>query len=64
MGDPESEAWNKLPWRKFEQHVYRIQKRIYRASQRGNDKNSSEATKTLDEIRGSPASGSATGDTG
>src|SRR2546425_6172019 len=34
--DPESEAWNHLPWRKFEQHVYRIQKRIYRASQRGN----------------------------
>jgi RNA-directed DNA polymerase len=34
--DPESEAWNKLPWRKLEQHVYRIQKRIYRASQRGN----------------------------
>lgn len=34
--DPESEAWNKLPWRKFEQHVYRIQKRIYRASQCGN----------------------------
>lgn len=33
--DPTSEAWNKLPWRKFEQHVYRIQKRIYRASQRG-----------------------------
>ena len=34
--DPESEAWNHLPWRKFEQHVFRIQKRIYRASQRGN----------------------------
>src|SRR5450755_1306618 len=34
--DPESETWNKLPWRKFEQHVYRIQKRIYRASQHGN----------------------------
>src|SRR5690349_13482 len=33
---PESEAWSKLPWRKLEQHVYRIQKRIYRASQRGN----------------------------
>jgi RNA-directed DNA polymerase len=32
---PVSEAWNKLPWRKLEQHVYRIQKRIYRASQRG-----------------------------
>src|SRR6202790_623495 len=34
--DPESEAWNKLPWRKLEQHCFRIQKRIYRASQRGN----------------------------
>src|SRR5260370_21614055 len=33
--DPESESWRKLPWRKFEQHVYRIQKRIYRASERG-----------------------------
>ena len=36
--DPESEAWNTLPWKKFEQHVYRIQKRIYRASQRGNQR--------------------------
>jgi RNA-directed DNA polymerase len=26
--DPTSEAWRKLPWRKFEQHVYRIQKRM------------------------------------
>jgi RNA-directed DNA polymerase len=33
--DQESATWNKLPWRKLEQHVYRIQKRIYRASQRG-----------------------------
>src|SRR5437588_4490547 len=33
--EPESEAWNHLPWRKFEQHVFRIQKRIYRVSQRG-----------------------------
>jgi RNA-directed DNA polymerase len=31
-----SGAWRELPWRKLEQHVYRIQKRIYRASQRGN----------------------------
>lgn len=33
-----SEAWNKLPWRKLERHVYRIQKRIYRASQHGNER--------------------------
>ena len=36
--DPESEAWHNLPWRKLEQYVYRIQKRIYRASQRGNQR--------------------------
>src|SRR5258707_8820413 len=36
--DPTSEAWRKLPWRKFEQHVYRIQKRIYRANQRDNSR--------------------------
>src|SRR5260370_39315482 len=34
--DPESEAWNKIPWRKLEQQCFRIQKRIFRASQRGN----------------------------
>jgi len=34
--NPASEAWRTLPWKKFQQHVYRIQKRIYRASQRGN----------------------------
>ena len=34
--DPESESWSKLPWRKLEQHVYRIQKRIFKAEQRGN----------------------------
>lgn len=31
-----SEDWSLLPWRKLEQHVYRLQKRIYRASERGN----------------------------
>lgn len=34
--DLASETWRRLPWRKLEQHTYRIQKRIYRASQRGN----------------------------
>src|SRR6266704_6187361 len=36
LPDPESESWRKLPWRKLEQHVYRLQKRIFRAEQRGN----------------------------
>src|SRR5438477_2336805 len=34
--DPVSETWNTLPWKKLEKHTFRIQKRIYRASQRGN----------------------------
>src|SRR6266480_4469713 len=45
--DPESEAWNKLPWRKFEQHVYHIQKRIYRASQRGESRKVQKLQKLL-----------------
>src|SRR5215472_1550091 len=45
--DPESEAWSKLPWRKFEQHVYRIQKRIYRASQRGKTRKVQKLQKLL-----------------
>ena len=36
--DPESESWRTLPWRKFEQHVYRVQKRIFRAEQRGDQR--------------------------
>lgn len=31
----QSEAWDELPWAKLEKHVYRIQKRIYRAKQAG-----------------------------
>ena len=44
--DSESESWNKLPWRKLEQHVYRIQKRIFRAEQRGNKR----AVQTLQKL--------------
>src|SRR5262249_10323265 len=30
-----SEEWADLPWRKLEQHLYRLQKRIFKASERG-----------------------------
>src|SRR5207245_8360645 len=30
-----SEDWAALPWRKLEQHLYRLQKRIFKASARG-----------------------------
>src|SRR5215472_4525163 len=42
-----SEAWNTLPWRKLEQHVYRIQKRIYRASQQGKTRTVQKLQKLL-----------------
>src|ERR1700737_4973465 len=45
--DEQSVAWNKLPWRKLEQHVYRIQKRIYRASQRGETRKVEKLQKLL-----------------
>src|SRR5713101_7124102 len=32
------EDWARIPWRKLERKVYRLQKRIYQASLRGNDK--------------------------
>jgi RNA-directed DNA polymerase len=33
---PNDKGWALLPWPKIERHVYRLQKRIYRASSRGN----------------------------
>lgn len=51
--DPVSETWNALPWRKLEQHVYRIQKRMYRANQHGKKtpRGGNEATDTSFRIR-------------
>ncbi|HKF38366.1 MAG TPA: group II intron reverse transcriptase/maturase, partial [Ktedonobacteraceae bacterium] len=40
-------AWRELPWRKLEQYVYRVQKRIYRASQRGNRRQVEKRQKLL-----------------
>lgn len=33
---PSGKEWTFLPWTRLERHVYRQQKRIYRASSRGN----------------------------
>lgn len=30
-----SDEWNTIPWRKLERYIYRLQKRIYKAKQRG-----------------------------
>jgi hypothetical protein len=33
-----SETWKHIPWRKLERYGFRIQKRIFRASQQGNQR--------------------------
>src|SRR5216117_4173317 len=35
---PPMDEWEHLPWRRIERQVYKLQKRIYRASQRGDVK--------------------------
>jgi hypothetical protein len=62
--DPESESWHKLPWRKFEQHVYRIQKRIFRAEQRGNVRAVHKLQKLLMRVQSSATDSCPAGDAG
>ncbi len=63
--DPASESWNRLPWRKLEQHFYRIQKRIFQAEQRDNKHTSSPQTpKIVDEVQSGTADSGATSDSG
>lgn len=45
--DPESEAWKAIAWRKLEKYVFRIQKRIYRASQQGKTRTVQKLQKLL-----------------
>ena len=42
-----SEEWAELPWRKLEQHLYRLQKRIFKASERGDLKTVHKLQKLL-----------------
>jgi RNA-directed DNA polymerase len=42
-----SEEWTEIPWRKLEQHLYRLQKRIFKASERGDLKTVHKLQKLL-----------------
>lgn len=42
-----TEEWNAIPWRKLERKVFKLQKRIYKASQRGDVKMVRQLQKTL-----------------
>ena len=62
--DPASESWRTLPWRKLEQHVYRIQKRIFRAEQRGNVRAVHKLQKLLMRVQSSATDSCSAGDAG
>lgn len=49
--EEENERWEQLPWRKLEQHVFRLQKRIYKASQQGKSKAVHKLQKLLTKSR-------------
>jgi RNA-directed DNA polymerase len=42
-----SEQWAEIPWRKLEHHLYRLQKRIFKASERGDLKTVHKLQKRL-----------------
>ena len=58
------EDWAQIPWRKLERKVYRLQKSIYQASLRGNDKAVHTLQRLLMRITSSPNAGSPQGNTG
>jgi RNA-directed DNA polymerase len=42
--------WHSINWRKLERRVYKLQKRIYQASARGDVKTISQTPKDVDEV--------------
>ena len=62
--DPVSESWRKLPWRKLEQQVYRIQKRIFKAEERGNEQAVRHLQKLLMRIQSGQTDSGKTGYSG
>ena len=43
-------AWQDIPWKKVQRHVFRLQKRIYRATQRGRCQNRTQASEPAGEV--------------
>ena len=59
-----SEEWTALPWRKLEQHLYRLQKRIFKASARGDLKTVHKLQKLLMRVSVCPTLSCAQSDPG
>ena len=37
IGKPDSESWKNLPWKKFRKDLFRLQRRVWKAVQAGDD---------------------------
>jgi hypothetical protein len=61
---PNGNAWALLPWAKRERHVYRLQQRIYRASEPWKGSGSPQVTPVVDAFTSGPPVGSSEGNTG
>jgi RNA-directed DNA polymerase len=59
-----SEEWAALPWRKLEQHLYHLQKRIFKASERGDLKTVHQLQKLLMRVSVCPTRRRPTSDPG
>lgn len=55
--------WHEINWRKLERRVYKLQKRIYQASNRGDVENSSQTPKDVNEVLVSKMSIGSSGNT-
>ena len=64
MASQPIEDWASIPWRKLARKVYRLQKQIYRASDRGNDKAVHNLQRLLMRIPSCPYPCGTKGDTG
>jgi len=47
QGPPPMVAWQDVPWKKVHRHVFRLQKRIYRATQRGDVRTAHKLQKVM-----------------
>jgi hypothetical protein len=56
--------WNQTNWRKLERRVYKLQKRIFQASSRGDLKAVSQTPKNFDEVLVRKDAGGTSSDTG
>jgi hypothetical protein len=54
-------TWGDIPWRKLEKYVYKLQKRIYKASECGDARENAKTSKNVIKVMEQPYARSQTG---